>query len=151
MLIGKERTGLRVNTALGEGVRRVVRSYSKQLDRPRLGMFRYSHIFKRFTHSIFLIFRISYSEIFETTYVMYFKAVSLFTFILVDILYAQILCENILFPKYDFSFQVVHATKFRFLIHFIFRSFSPILFQYKHMLDRYLNIHPQLYSELPWM
>jgi hypothetical protein len=35
---------LRVNTGLGEGVRRVVRSYSKQLDRPRLGMFRYSHI-----------------------------------------------------------------------------------------------------------
>jgi hypothetical protein len=72
-----------VNTALGEGVRRVVRSYSKQLDRPRLGMFRYSHIFKRFSHSIFLIFRISYSE---TTYLLYYIAVSLFTFITVDIL-----------------------------------------------------------------
>jgi hypothetical protein len=84
------RPWLRVNTGLGEGVRRVVRSYSKQLDRPRLGMFRYSHIFKIFTHSIVLIFRITYSEIFKTTCALYYIAVSLFTFILVDILYAYI-------------------------------------------------------------
>jgi hypothetical protein len=82
------RPWLRVNTGLGEGVRRVVRSYSKQLDRPRLGMFRYSHIFKIFTRSIFLIFRISYSGIFETTYVLHYIAVSVFTYLLVDILYA---------------------------------------------------------------